>query len=65
MVTDQNNTVTRIIGLVVDKGLESDEGLYELIRYYAKLKESGNGELSVKLLKGKLSVKGVNYIMVD
>jgi len=65
MVSDQNNTVTKIIGIVVDKGLESDEGLYKLIRYYAKLKESGNGELAIKLSKGKLSVKGLTYIMVD
>ena len=65
MATKESQIPNRIMDLIANEELESDEELCNLIRFYAKLKKGGDGELVVKLLKGKLAIKGVTYIMPD
>jgi len=45
-----------------EKGLGDDPNFHILAIYYSNLKEGGDGELLVKLLKGKMSVKGATYL---
>ena len=54
--------LSKIAQVVIREGLKADTGLYDLINYYARLRKGGNGELSVKLLNGKLKIKGITYI---
>lgn len=45
-----------------DKGLAEDSNFQVLAVYYSSLKEGGDGEMLVKLLRGKLTVKGATYL---
>ena len=65
MTTINSSDSSHIYDYARKNGLLSDKGLLNLIRYYVKLKEGGDGELSVKIFRGKLTIKGVSYISVD
>lgn len=45
-----------------DKGLAEDSNFHTLAAYYSTLKDGGDGEMLVKLLRGKLTVKGATYL---
>ncbi len=45
-----------------EKGLADDPNFRLLAVYYSNLKEGGDGEMLVKLLKGKLSIRGATYL---
>jgi hypothetical protein len=45
-----------------EKGLADDRNFHILAIYYSNLKEGGDGELLVKLLKGKMTIKGATYL---
>lgn len=45
-----------------DKGLAEDSNFHILAVYYSSLKDGGDGEMLVKLLRGKLTVKGATYL---
>lgn len=42
--------------------LDADYDLRNLLSYYAQLRKNGNGELTVKMVNGKLKIRGVTYI---
>lgn len=44
------------------KRLLEDPNFHILAVYYCNLKDGGDGELLVKLLKGKMTVKGATYL---
>jgi hypothetical protein len=44
------------------KGLEEDPNFHLLAIYYSTLKEGGDGELEVRLLRGKITIKGATYL---
>jgi hypothetical protein len=52
----------RLVQLLKEKGLADDPNFFVLAIYYSNLKEGGDGELLVKLLKGKMSIKGATYL---
>ena len=45
-----------------EKGLGDDPNFHLLAIYYSNLKDGGDGELLVKLLRGKMTVKGATYL---
>jgi len=51
--------LARCIGLAA---LADDPNFYVLAIYYSNLREGGDGELLVKLLNGKMSIKGATYL---
>jgi hypothetical protein len=58
-------TIARKAGLVhlmEEKGLVDDPNFYVLAIYYSTLREGGDGELLVKLLRGKMTIKGATYL---
>ena len=65
MDAQTQKVISGIAQVVVREGLKSDTGLLDLINYYARLRKGGNGELSVKLLNGKLKIRGITYIAPD
>jgi len=52
----------RLVQLLKQKRLLDDPNFYILAIYYSNLREGGDGELLVKLLKGKMTVKGATYL---
>ena len=52
----------RLLQLLREKRLTADPNFYILAIYYSNLKEGGDGELMVKLLKGKMTIKGATYL---
>ena len=59
----QGTTVDpRLLQLLREKRLTADPNFYILAIYYSNLKEGGDGELMVKLLKGKMTIKGATYL---
>lgn len=56
------NDAMPFVQYLTEKGLMDDTNFYILAIYYANLKEGGDGELLVKLLNGKLTVKGATYL---
>jgi hypothetical protein len=54
--------MNRINEIIRAGKLDADCDLQNLLSYYAQLRKSGNGELRVKLVNGKLKIKGVTYI---
>lgn len=52
----------RLLQLLREKRLTADPNFYILAIYYSSLKEGGDGELMVKLLKGKMTIKGATYL---
>lgn len=45
-----------------DKRLLDDPNFHLLAIYYGNLRDGGDGELLVKLLKGKMVIKGATYL---
>jgi len=45
-----------------EQGLADDPNFHVLAIYYGNLKEGGDGELLVKLLRGKMTIKGATYL---
>lgn len=45
-----------------ERGLDEDSNFHILAAYYSTLKDGGDGEMVVKLLRGKLTVKGATYL---
>ena len=54
--------MNRIDEIIRTAKLDVDCDLQNLLSYYAQLRKSGNGELTVKLVNGKLKIRGVTYI---
>ena len=54
--------INRIDEIIRAGKLDSDRDLQNLLSYYAQLRKSGNGELIIKLVNGKLKIRGVTYI---
>lgn len=52
----------KLIELLKEKQLAADPNFYILAIYYSNLREGGDGELLVKLLKGKMTIKGATYL---
>jgi hypothetical protein len=52
----------RLLQLLEESQLLSDPGFYVLAIYYSNLKKGGDGELLVKLLRGKMTIKGATYL---
>jgi len=65
MKSDKEKIIVRIAEIVHGGNLEADRDFYNLLGYYLKLKKSGNGELMIKLINGKLKIKGVTYIIPE
>ena len=42
--------------------LEEDQNLFPLLWYYLQLREGGDGEITIKLIKGKINIKGAVYM---
>lgn len=42
--------------------LEDDQNLFPLLWYYLQLREGGDGEITIKLIKGKINIKGAVYM---
>ncbi len=51
-----------LVHLLKEKRLADDPNFYILAIYYSNLREGGDGELLVKLLKGKMMIKGATYL---
>jgi hypothetical protein len=45
-----------------EKRLTEDPNFHILAIYYSTLRDGGDGELLVKLLKGRMTVKGATYL---
>lgn len=45
-----------------EKGLLDDANFHLLSIYYGNLRDGGDGELLVKLLRGKMTIKGATYL---
>ena len=54
--------VNRIDEIIRLSKLDADRDLQNLLSYYAQLRKGGNGELRIRLVNGKLKIKGVTYI---
>ena len=52
----------RIDEIIRTSKLDADRDLQDLLSYYAQLRKGGNGELKIRLVNGKLKIKGVTYI---
>jgi len=42
--------------------LEDDQNLFPLLWYYLQLRKGGDGEITIKLIKGKINIKGAVYM---
>lgn len=62
MKQEMDRRVDRIDRILRASKLDVDCDLMSLLNYYAQLRKSGNGELTVRLVNGKLKIKGVTYI---
>jgi hypothetical protein len=45
-----------------EKALLDDGNFHLLAIYYGNLRDGGDGELLVKLLRGKMTIKGATYL---
>jgi len=55
-------SVEKLLQLLKQRQLVDDPNFYVLAIYYSNLREGGDGELVVKLLKGKMTIKGATYL---
>jgi len=55
-------TIERLLEMLKENRLVDDPNFYVLAIYYSNLREGGDGELTVKLLKGKMTIKGATYL---